>query len=112
VLISLIDRVEGSNSLGEEGLSKMMSVWKKLKGWEKAFVIVLTLFALFLIALYIRDHYWALDEAFKACSKGDLEWCQHWRDFADSRIRGIFVTLWLYLMSVSPIIVYRYLKGG
>jgi peptidoglycan/LPS O-acetylase OafA/YrhL len=90
----------------------MMSVWKRLKRWEKAFVIVLTLFVLFSIAFYIRDYHWALDEAFKVCSKGELELCQDWRDFANSRIRGIFVTLWLYSMSVSPIIVYRYRKGG
>lgn len=90
----------------------MMSVWKRLRRWEKAFVIVLTLIALFIIADNIRLYHWALDEAFEACSKAWLELCQDLRNYADSRIRGIFITLWLYLMSVSPIIVYRYRKGG
>jgi hypothetical protein len=90
----------------------MMSVWKRLRRWEKAFVIVLTLIALFIIADNIRLYHWALDEAFKACSKGWLELCQDWRDYANSRIRSIFITLWLYSMSVSPVIVYRYRKGG
>jgi hypothetical protein len=88
----------------------MRSVWKRLKRWEKASVIVLTLTTLLTIALYIRDYRWALDEAFKACSEGNLESCQDWRSWADSRIRGMFITLMLCLVIVSSIIGYRYRK--
>jgi hypothetical protein len=89
-----------------------MSVWKRLRRWEKAFVIVLTFIVLFLIAINIRDYYWALDEAFEACSKGDLELCQDLRNLAGRIIGRIFMTLWIFVIGVSPIIVYRYRKGG
>jgi predicted nucleic acid-binding Zn ribbon protein len=92
----------------------MTSVWKRLKRWEKVLIIVLTLLLLISIVLYIRDYYWALDEAFEACtcSKGDFESCQDLRNYANSRIRNMFVALMTYLALVSIIIGYRYRKGG
>ncbi len=90
----------------------MMSVWKRLKRWEKVLIMVLTLLLLISIVLYIRDYYWALDEAFEACSKGDFESCQDLRNYANSRIINMFVTLMTYLALVSIIIGYRYRIGG
>jgi predicted nucleic acid-binding Zn ribbon protein len=96
----------------EEGFDRMMSVWKRLKRWEKVLIMVLTLLLLISIVLYIRDYYWALDEAFEACSKGDFESCQDLRNYANSRIINMFVALMTYLALVSIIIGYRYRKGG
>lgn len=89
----------------------MMSVWKRLKKWEKAYVIGMTIFLLFSTALYIRDYNWALDEAYKSCNKGYYDTCQYLRNWANSRIRSIFITLIFYSLTVPPIIGYRYRKA-
>lgn len=75
----------------------------KREKWEKALVLVLTLFIIYDFLVTYRDYRELEAKEERAISMGDYDLAEEYHYMASERMEGFFITFFLYLILVSPL---------
>jgi hypothetical protein len=71
--------------------------------WEKALIVILTVFLVFDFITRYRDYMGLKEEEERAITTGDYDLAEEYHHMAHNRMKGFIITLLIYLGIVSPL---------
>ncbi|MEM3793452.1 MAG: hypothetical protein QXS76_00940 [Candidatus Bathyarchaeia archaeon] len=74
--------------------------------WMKAYIAFMVILLSLMVFLYLRDYYWAMEEAKEYGRKGDYEGMRLMLDYAHTRIRNILIMLFVFIPIIAGSISY------